>query len=159
VKLSGNRLVERLVSQRAKNMIRAIEGDIPFTPWRDKPLRSVVIALVTTAGVHLKSQPVFDVEAGDASWRAIPSDTPEEALMISHTHYDRSDADRDINAVFPLERLRELAAEGVIKAPAATHYGLMGYIPDTKPLIEATIPAIIRRLRADGVDGVVLNPG
>ncbi|GAB7387838.1 glycine/sarcosine/betaine reductase selenoprotein B family protein [Bacillaceae bacterium] len=158
MKLSGNRLVERIVSQRAKKMVSSIEGPIPLVPFR-KPLPEAVIALVTTAGVHLASQPVFDVEGGDASVRFIPADTPPEKLTISHTHYDRSDADRDVNCVFPLERLRELAAEGTVGSAAPTHYGLMGYIPDTKPLLEETIPAIVRRLQGENVDGVLLNPG
>ena len=35
----------------------------------------------------------------------------------------------------------------------------MGYIPDTKPLVEETIPAIVKQLQEDGVDAVILNPG
>ena len=54
----------------------------------------------------------------------------EEDLMISHTHFDRTDADQDINCVFPLTRLKELAAEGIIGGVAPTHYGFMGYIPE-----------------------------
>ena len=64
--------------------------------------------------------------------------------MISHTHFDRADADKDVNCVFPLTRLKELAQEGQIGGVANTHYGLMGYIPDIKPLVEGTIPAIVR---------------
>ena len=120
---------------------------------------NAVFALITTAGVHLENQPVFDVEAGDYTVRFIPSTTQDEDLMISHTHFDRSDADQDINCVFPLTRLRELAAEGIIKDVAANHYGLMGYIPNTKPLIEETIPLIIKQLKDDQVDAVILNPG
>ena len=60
---------------------------------------------------------------------------------------------------FHLFRLKELAAEGLIGGVAATHYGLMGYIPDTKPLIEDTIPLILKRLKEEGVDAVILNPG
>ncbi len=79
--------------------------------------------------------------------------------MISHTHFDRTDADEDINCVFPLFRLKELAEEGLIGGVAATHYGLMGYIPNPKLLIEETIPAMIKQLRMDGTDAVILNPG
>ena len=41
----------------------------------------------------------------------------------------------------------------------ADHYGLMGYIPDTIPLIEETIPKIVQQLITDRVDAVILNPG
>lgn len=156
--LSGSRWLEWAVSIKARQMIASIQGEIPFAPWR-KPADEAVIALITTAGVHLKTQPVFDVEAGDAGVRLIPASTPAAGLMISHTHYDRSDADQDPNCVFPLERLRELADEGFIKGVAPTHYGLMGYIPDPGPLVEETIPAMVARLQAEQVDGVILNPG
>jgi D-proline reductase (dithiol) PrdB len=158
MKLSGNRFIESIVGYRAKHMIHANKGSIPLTKFT-KPANESVVALITTAGVHLKNQPVFDVEAGDPTVRLIPWATKEEDLMISHTHFDRSDADQDINCVFPLTRLRELAAEGIIKEVAANHYGLMGYIPNTVPLLEESIPLIIQQLQNDQVDAVILNPG
>ena len=97
--------------------------------------------------------------AGDPTVRFIPSTSVEDDLMISHAHFDRSDADQDINCVFPLTRLKELAEDGVIGGVAPTHYGLMGYIPDTEPLIDETIPKIVQQLKADRVDAVMLNPG
>lgn len=158
LKLSGNRLIESIVSQKAKHMVHRISGDIPITKFT-KPINEAVFALVTTAGVHLKSQPAFDVEAGDHTVRFISAETEEQNLMISHTHFDRTDADRDINCVFPLFRLKELVAEGIIGEVAETHYGVMGYIPNTKLLIEETIPLILKRLKDDKVDAVILNPG
>ncbi len=158
MKLSGNRLIESIVGLGAKHMIQANEGEIPFAKFT-KPANESIIALITTSGVHLKNQPIFDVEAGDSSVRLIPSNTSEEELMISHTHYDRSDADKDINCVFPLARLRELAADGAIKNAAANHYGLMGYIPNPALLLEESIPFIINQLQQDQVDAVILNPG
>ncbi|NMD71364.1 hypothetical protein HHO41_13750 [Bacillus sp. DNRA2] len=158
MKLSGNRLIESIVTQRAKYMVNPIEGTIPLQRF-EKKASDAVFALITTAGVHLKSQEVFDVEAGDYSVRFIPYNASETDLMISHTHFDRGDADQDINCVFPLTRLKELAAEGIIGGVAKTHYGLMGYIPNTKPLIDETIPIMIKRLKDEAVDAVILNPG
>lgn len=139
-------------------MVNPIQGEIPIVPFI-KPAHEGVFALITTAGVHLKTQPVFDVEAGDSSVRFIPSTVLEDDLMISHTHFDRGDADRDVNCVFPLFRLIELASKGVIGGIARTHYGLMGYIPNTTPLVEETIPLILKRLKEEEVDAVILNPG
>lgn len=158
MKLSGNRLIESIVTQRAKYMVHPIEGTIPLKRF-EKKASDAVFALITTAGVHLRSQEVFDVEAGDSSVRFIPYNVSETELMISHTHFDRADADQDINCVFPLTRLKELAEEGIIGGVAKTHYGLMGYIPNTKSLIDETIPIIIKRLRDEAVDAVILNPG
>ncbi len=158
MKLSGNRLIESIVSKKARTMVKSIEGEIPFVRFR-KPANQAKFALITTAGVHVQTQPVFDVEAGDHSIRFIPETVMEEELMISHTHFDRSDADRDVNCVFPLFRLKELAAEGLVGNVAETHYGLMGYIPNSTALVEETIPLILKRLKEEKVDAVILNPG
>ena len=158
MKLSGNKIIESVMEVKAKNMVDSIIGDIPITPFK-KETSDSVIALVTTAGVLLKTQEVFNVVDGDPTVRFIPSTSVEDDLMISHEHFDRSDADQDVNCVFPLTRLKELADEGVIGGVAHTHYGLMGYIPDTVPLIEETIPKIVQQLITDRVDAVILNPG
>ena len=62
MKLSGNKLIESVVGVKAKSMVQAIESEISCTPYK-KPVKESVFALVTTAGVHLKTQEVFDVEA------------------------------------------------------------------------------------------------
>ena len=112
-----------------------ISGEIPFAPLR-KPLRQCTGVLITTAGVHLRSQPPFDLENpdGDASSREIPGTTPDEELVISHKYYDHRDADQDLNVVFPLDHFRALAAQGVIGAVAPHHFGFMGHIDG--PLLE-----------------------
>ena len=45
---------------------------------------------------------------------AVANDTAADFFVISDDYYNHSDADRDINCIFPIERLRELAAERVI---------------------------------------------
>ncbi len=83
-----------------------------FTPVT-KPLSEMTIALASACGAHLKSDARFNL-AGDTSFREIPDDTPTSELMISHGGYDNSDANRDINCMFPLDRLHELVKEGFI---------------------------------------------
>jgi len=52
--------------------------------------------------------------------------------MITHNDYDHSDANQDINVVFPLDRLGELESEGMIGGVAqdifqrGEMYGLRG---------------------------------
>jgi D-proline reductase (dithiol) PrdB len=139
-----------------------VEGrDIPWAPVR-KPVAESVIALVTTGGVHLKSQEPFDMEDpdGDPSFRSIPTDTPRADLTITHRYYDHSAADRDINVVLPLDRMRELFSEKRIGGIAPFAYGFMGHIdgPHVKTLIEKTAPEVARRLKADRTDAVILTP-
>jgi D-proline reductase (dithiol) PrdB len=141
---------------------RFVEGtDIPWAPLA-RPLKETRVAMVTTGGVHLRSQPAFDMEDrdGDPSFRAIPQDLAGDALMITHKHYDHSAADRDVNVMLPVDRLRELADEGVIGEAARVAYSFMGHIDGRRlaTLIQTTAPQVARRLRADGAGAVVLTP-
>lgn len=133
----------------------------PFTVLR-KPLSACTAALITTAGVHLRGQPPFDMENpdGDATYREIPGSATPEMLTITHNYYDHSDADRDLNVVFPLEHFRDLAANGVIGALASRHYGLMGHIEGEQiaHLTQRRAPEIAAKLRRDGVDFAFLTP-
>lgn len=125
----------------------------------NKPMNQWRVAFLTTAGVHLRTQARFNVENGDHTFRLIRDDISEDELMITHTHYDTTDAKNDINCVFPIDILHELRDEGIIGSTALSHYGLMGYIPNTKPLLEATIPKIVAQLKADKVDVLLASPG
>ena len=135
--------------------------DIPWAPLT-KPLPESVLALVTTAGVHLKSHEPFNMDDpdGDPSFRAIPTDVQDGDLTITHKYYDHSSADRDINVVLPLDRLRELVAEKRIGGIGPFAYGLMGHIdgPHLRTLMENTAPAVARRLKTDRADAVLLTP-
>ena len=95
-----------------------------------------------------------------ASFRAIPTDVQSGDLTITHKYYDHSSADRDINVVLPLDRMREFVAERRIGGIAPLAYGFMGHIdgPQLPPLMERTAPEVARHLKADRVDAVVLTP-
>lgn len=98
---------------------------------------------------------------GDASYRIIPGDADLARLTITHDYYDHAAADRDLNCVFPLERLAELVHEGVVGALAPRHVGMMGHIlgRERLRLVTQTAPAIVELLRADDVDVVLATPG
>jgi D-proline reductase (dithiol) PrdB len=133
---------------------------VSWTPLT-KPLSESTIALVSTAGVHLKTQTPYDLmnELGDASFREIPGDVGSDALAVSHSHYDTADANSDPNVVFPIDRLRELRDEGVTGSIAIRHFGMIGWNPDGRRVKEETGPEVARLLREDGVDVVILTPG
>lgn len=138
------------------------KGPIPWSHAR-VPLPEASIALVTSAGVHRKSDRPFDMTNpdGDASFRIIPGDAALQDLTITHDYYDHRAADRDLNCVFPLERLRELSAALRIARVAPRHIGTMGHIlgAEERRLVSATAPAIAKLLVEDGVDYVVAAPG
>ena len=128
-----------------------------FTPVT-KPLKEMRVALATAAGVHLKSDKRFNL-AGDTSYREIPGNAPAESLMVSHGGYDNADANRDINCMFPIDRLNELAAIGFIKEVASTHFGFMGGGGNQDVFTEVTGPEIAKKLVSDKVDAVLLTAG
>jgi D-proline reductase (dithiol) PrdB len=99
----------------------AVPAEIPWASLRP-PLAKATVALVTTGGVHCCEDAPFDLKS-DASFRAIPRTATAASLCITHEHYDRRDAARDLNLIFPLQRLLELEVEGVIGHVAQTHYG------------------------------------
>ena len=138
------------------------DDGVPWAPVT-KPLAASTIALVTTAGVHHRDQPPYDMHDhdGDPSFRELDLERPLDSLMITHDYYDHADADRDLNVVLPVERLRELAAAGEIGAVARLGYGFMGHItgPHLETLKRRTAPEVAARLKKARVDAVLLAPG
>jgi len=134
---------------------------IPFATF-NKSLSQCKVALLTTGGVHLPEQEPFDMTNpdGDASYRTIPVETPTEEITITHKYYDHSDADVDLNVVFPLDHFRALVNEGVIGALASEHFGFMGHIDGKQVSIlnSHTAPEVAAKLRAEGVDFAFLTP-
>lgn len=130
---------------------------IPYTP-RTRELSETIFALVTTAGVHLRDQQPFDA-AGDNTWRVIPGDVEVEQLMVTHDHYDHHDADQDLNCIFPIERLRELAAEHVIAGVSDKHLGFMGFTQNFRDLYERAAPDMAKFMLRSQADGVILTAG
>ena len=130
---------------------------IPYTPV-SRPLAQLTVALLTTAGVHLKSQEPYDL-GGDNTWREIPGDVATSDLMVTHGHYDHRHADADINCVFPIDRLRELAAQGIIGGVAKRHLGFMGYSQKLRDLYERGAPEMAALIERSDADAVVLTAG
>lgn len=136
--------------------------DIPWTPVT-KPLSESRVAVVTTAGVHHMDDNPFNMidPDGDPTFRTINTNKPVSKLMITHDYYNHTGADKDINIVFPVDRLKEFEHEGFIGNVADRHYGFMGHIDgehiDT--LITTQAPEVAQRLKNDNVDVVLLTPG
>jgi D-proline reductase (dithiol) PrdB len=126
-----------------------------------RPAPEIRVALVSTGGVYVAGEAPFDLasHAGDDTVRWIPGDVDVSRLRFAHDHYDHTDPDADPNCMFPIERLRELAADGAVGSVAAWHAGCMGFIPDPGRFQSVTLPEIAARFRGDGVDAAVFSPG
>jgi D-proline reductase (dithiol) PrdB len=134
---------------------------VPFTPFEGELSRSI-IAIVTAGGVHLNEQEPFNIadELGDLTYRIIPEDVDASRLQVTHHHYDHTDADKDINVVFPIDVLRDLQAEGFIKGIAKKHVGYMGYTMQLKAMYEGTAREIANEVdKGSRADAVILTGG
>ncbi len=129
----------------------------PNTPLQ-KELSRCRVALITTAGLHLREQKPYN--GGDCSYREIPNSIQTQTLINGHKSaaYDERGIETDVNLAFPLDRFRELETEGKIGSLNDRHFSFMGSITKPKRLIEKTAPEVGQKLKADGVDVAFLTP-
>ena len=146
-----------LPAGQAKRLAELECPDFATLPWvAGPPLSERRVAIVSSAGLVRRGENPF--RGRDADYRAIPSDTRPEDLLISHIsiNFDRTGFQEDWNVVFPLDRLRGLAGEGTIGSVADTHYSFMGA---TDPVqMESNARDVALRLKRDGVDAAILPP-
>jgi D-proline reductase (dithiol) PrdB len=150
----------RLTDLPAVQAKRLAELECPHfetTPWVTGPaLSQRRVAIVSSAGLVVRGEDPF--RGRDADYRVIPADTEPDQLLISHisVNFDRTGFQEDWNVVFPLDRLKELAADGVIGSVAQNHYSFMGA---TDPLqMEPHARQLAGLLQRDQVDAVILPP-
>jgi len=127
-----------------------INEDVPWTPL-SKPLDRCRVALISSGGVHHKDQKPFHTK-DDTSYREVSRDVDIGDLRVSHFGYRTEDAKKDPNCVFPIERLRELEAEGEIGELADPAYTFMGGIYSPQRVREQLAPRLVDRLHGAGVD-------
>lgn len=141
-------------------------------PWRQlgeiiparriKPLAECRVALVSSAGLVAPGQAPYDNETkgGDWSWRSIPAGVDIQSLTEHHRSdsWDHTGIEADRNMGMPLDRLHELAADGVIGEVAPRHISVMGSITAPGRFIRQTVPEIVEALTADEVDVALMVP-
>ena len=159
----------RFISGITRRMIKSwisqeTPRSIPWTPL-SKPLSECTVTLLSSAGIALKTDKPFDQEGerqnpwwGDPSYRVLPKTATEADVRLYHLHIDPSYAEQDLNCLFPLQHLQTLEDNGRIGRMGPRHYSIMGYILDPDHLLQETLPALIRDLREDQADVVILVP-
>lgn len=140
------------------------ETQIPWTPLAT-PLSKCTVSLVSSAGIALKINHPFDPEIerrdpwfADPSYRVVPRTVRTGDVRVCHLHINPVFAEQDLNSVLPAERLDELAEMGEIGAAAPSHYSYMGYTLRPERLLRESLPGMVRQLREEHVDIVVLVP-
>ena len=126
-------------------------------PWVDgPPLSQRRIAMITTAGLQRRGDDAF--MEGSADFRILPGDVDAGDLVMSHisVNFDRSAFQQDLNVVFPIDRLKELAEQGLIGSVADYHYAFMG-ATDPRDM-EPSARHVAGLFKGDKVDTVLLVP-
>jgi D-proline reductase (dithiol) PrdB len=152
------KITERLIRRKHPDFKFINFNDTPVVPL-SKPLNECRLALVTTGGLHLLTDPPFDLtmNEGDPSYRILPEEVSPHDFIITHKWYDHRFIKSDINCVFPIDRMREYVKEKRIGCLSQEHFSFMGHIFDTAPLTEQAKKAG-NRLKALQVDMVFLTP-
>jgi len=117
------------------------------------------VAIVTTAGLHLREERPFGQSDLRGDCRVIPGDAGASDIVMSQfsTNFDRSGFQQDLNVVFPIDRLRALARVGHIGSVADFHYSFMGAGSPVSRM-ESKAREVAGLLKKDKVDAVLLTP-
>ena len=120
------------------------------------PLEEATVAIVTSASLHHPDQD--DFAPTDTSYRAL--DASRRDYIVGHwsPNFDSSGVAADLNVVFPIDRLDELAAQGKIGKVADTHLAYAGNQFDLAQIRMDGGPAGAKFLKEQGVDVVLLTP-
>ena len=142
----------------------------PFTPLK-KPLCESRVTLISTAGFTLmpegglseqEKQALMtsgsNVGSYDLEVWPVPSEISEEQILYVVANHDRSQSDMsDPNTFYPVTRLREFAAEGVLGSLAPTYFRLKENYSQRKT-IEVDAPEVLKRCQEEQVDVALLSP-
>ncbi len=147
-----------LSEEERKMLLRLPCPTFDTSPWVTGPaINKSRIAIITTAGLHLRNDRPFQLDPNDF-YRVIPGDVSANDLVMSHisSSFDRSGFQRDWNVVFPLDRLREMAAEGTIGSLADYHYSFN--TAHKAEEFDAPTREVAQLLIKDNVDAALLFP-
>ncbi len=129
------------------------------SPWAPmlKPVRDCRIALISSGGMYHLTQEPFNPVKNDLTFREIPKTADLADLRISHYSKNARDV-KDLNTIFPLDRFRQLEAQGHIGELAPYAFTCMGRIFTRTRLQKEMAPHLIGRLREMSVDAAFLVP-
>lgn len=100
------RFLDRLTQKLVQSWIKIEEQrEIPWTPL-SRPLAESTVALVSSAGLALKTDRPFDQEGerrnpwwGDPSYRILPRTATAEDVKLYHLHIHPRVVEHDLNTV------------------------------------------------------------
>lgn len=147
------------VNERYPGSMITRADSVPLAPLR-KPLAECRLTFISTSGVQCRGSLPFDTvhPVGDYTFRRVPSAAPVEELEIHQLKYPTAGAQRDLNVIFPIERLRELAAEGVVGGLTENFFTFIGYNMDPERLERTLAENIAAAVSDEGADIALAAP-
>jgi betaine reductase len=168
-----NELMDKKAPERAVDMLLAqfrgepIEPELKLATFDQvkpapavKDLKQANIALVTDGGLVPKGNP--DKLEWMAATKYVTIDITDcDSLQggdfyANHTGYDTSEVNDDPMRLVPLDTLRELESQGVVRKLNPTLYSTTG-VATTIEYSKKIGSEVAKRLKADGVDAVILT--
>ncbi len=158
---------DRVRYLRYLDVINEVSAPLPPMPVADlgppvmtalaRPLERARVMVLNSAGVHVRGEEPFR-PTNDLSFRRIPASAEPGRLRPSHPTPMRRPGLRDVNVVFPYQRLAELAAEGVIGGVTDVHLSMLGAIKKLRALVRQVAPAVAAEARQQGADLLFVVP-
>ncbi len=147
------------INERYPGALITKSDTVPLAPLR-RPLSASRLTFISTSGVQPKGSLPFDVvhPIGDFSFRRVPSTATPDELEIHQLKYPTFGARRDLNVIFPITRLQELAAEGVIGALTPHFFTFIGYNMDPERFERTLAEEIADAVVAEGADIALAAP-
>ena len=108
--------LDTIPSSEQKMMVEldcsGFEGRDPFVS--PQPLNERRVSLISTAALNLRDDTIYERDATD--YRVIPGDVDPADVVMSHVsvNFDRTGFQQDLNVCFPIERLHDLVACGLV---------------------------------------------
>lgn len=135
--------------------------DVPFTPLA-KPLSQCRVGLLGTSEVAVRFDPATEPNPiSEEDFRgvyAIPAATPTDKLYSRTLSFDRNATHLDdVNAFFPIDRLREAVADGRIGSMPGRVLGAYNNYSQRKVLTQEA-PKALAIAREEGLDAMVIVP-
>ena len=127
----------------------------PWTPFTKKKSECRA-ALVGAGGISLRSQEPFQLMSiHDISTRDIPGNVKPEDIVVNSTYFKHEDTDKDLNNLFPIEILQQMAGNGFIRevSPLNIICGVGRiYEPELTSFTDEVVPEMVSKLRSAKVD-------
>ena len=147
-----------MADQDIKSAVQDIECPVFEQPafTTPPPLEEATVAIVTSASLHHPDQDDFAPK--DTSYRVL--DATRHDYVVGHwsPNFDTAGVAADLNVVFPIDRLDELAAQGRIGKVADQHLAFAGNQFDLAQIRMDGGPAGAAFLKEQGVGVVLLTP-